>query len=315
MHGRGECIDCFQQSAYHGTVSWYVATLQPFLGQMQQLTLHVSVGADANYLSDLLLELGAYSATVTDRFAGTADEQSLVHAVLEESSEPSGYAFSNVIVEGEAKKGGSPLWSNAVIVAYFPNHVALEDLTLSLLADLDLNRDDHAVDVVESSPVKDEILTTNWVAHVQQQFSAISIGGLFVRAPWHSPSDDLGPAACEIILEPGQAFGTGEHATTQLIANWLQSYAQSCSRDNMSWRVLDYGCGSGILAIAAVLLGAEEAVGCDIDPIAVVTAESNAIANHCSRAARFGTNDFEADVFCNEKRPFPVVVANILAVG
>jgi len=137
----------------------------------------------------------------------------------------------------------------------------------------------------------------DWVRRSQSQFGPIRVSeGLWIVPSWHEPPD---PAAIAVRLDPGLAFGTGSHASTRLI---LQRLA-GCLRKGD--RVLDYGCGSGILAIVAAKLGAGEIAAVDIDPQALETASVNASANGVSLCAVLpeqlaaGTYD--------------VVLANILA--
>jgi len=87
---------------------------------------------------------------------------------------------------------------------------------------------------------------------------------------WHAPPQ---PGAVNIVLDPGAAFGTGSHPTTRLVLAWLERTVRPGDR------VLDYGCGSGILAIAALKLGAASAIGVDVDPLALETAGYNASRN------------------------------------
>jgi ribosomal protein L11 methyltransferase len=117
-----------------------------------------------------------------------------------------------------------------------------------------------------------ELADTDWVRATQAQFPATQIGSrLWIVPSWHEPPD---PNGVVIRLDPGVAFGTGTHATTRLMLEWLDAHPPR------NQRVLDYGCGSGILAIAARLLGALEVVGTDIDPQAIAAAMANAAANH-----------------------------------
>jgi ribosomal protein L11 methyltransferase len=137
----------------------------------------------------------------------------------------------------------------------------------------------------------------DWVRLSQEQFQPIRISDrLWVVPTWHEAPD---PTAVNIVLDPGIAFGTGSHATTRLCLEWLIGAVGGGER------VLDYGCGSGILAIAGMKLGAAQAVGVDIDPQAVLAAARNAEQNRI--AAQF---------FGPEAEPsgeYDMVVANILA--
>jgi len=111
----------------------------------------------------------------------------------------------------------------------------------------------------------------DWVARSRSEFGPIRVTPrLWIVPSWHSPPD---AGALNLVLDPGLAFGTGSHATTRLCLRWLEA------RITGGETVLDYGCGSGILAIAALKLGASRAVGIDIDPDAVAEAGANARRN------------------------------------
>jgi len=123
------------------------------------------------------------------------------------------------------------------------------------------------VPVHELRSVPDE----DWVARSREQFGPIRVSAtLWIVPTWRSPPE---PDAINLVLDPGLAFGTGSHPTTRLCLQWLERSIASGET------VLDYGCGSGILAIAALKLGARRAVGVDIDPDAVATARANARRN------------------------------------
>ena len=113
---------------------------------------------------------------------------------------------------------------------------------------------------------------------------------------WHTPTD---PAAINIVLDPGLAFGTGSHPTTRLCLRWLDANMRGGET------VLDYGCGSGILAIAAMKLGAGSAIGVDVDAQAVLASRDNAAANQV-------TADFYLPEGVALQPNTDVVVANIL---
>jgi ribosomal protein L11 methyltransferase len=124
---------------------------------------------------------------------------------------------------------------------------------------------------------QEEVAEQDWVQLTQSQFEPIRVSGrLWIVPSWHAAPD---PQAIVLVLDPGMAFGTGSHPTTRLCLEWLER------RVFPGMSVLDYGCGSGILAIAAARLGAGEVVGVDIDPQAVTAARNNAESNGVS--ARF----------------------------
>jgi ribosomal protein L11 methyltransferase len=137
----------------------------------------------------------------------------------------------------------------------------------------------------------------DWVRRSQSQFGPIRVSdALWIVPSWHEPPD---PRAIVVRLDPGLAFGTGSHASTRLILEALERSIRPGDR------VLDYGCGSGILAIAAAKLGAKEVAAVDIDPQALAAAEENAAAN-----------GVQLRVASPESLPpgtYDVVLANILA--
>ena len=142
-----------------------------------------------------------------------------------------------------------------------------------------------------------ELAERDWVRLTQAQFKPIRISArLWIVPSWERAPD---PAAINITLDPGVAFGTGSHATTRLCLRWLDANIRGGES------VLDYGCGSGILAIAAARLGAARVCGVDIDPQAILAARANAMQNRI--VAAFHEPGREALLACD------VVLANILA--
>ncbi|MDP2262424.1 MAG: 50S ribosomal protein L11 methyltransferase [Hydrogenophaga sp.] len=179
-------------------------------------------------------------------------------------------------------------WNRSRVVALFPDEAAARE-TAALLALQDFF-EGCTVLGVQAVPEQD------WVRLTQSQFDPVEITPSFWIVPtWHEP-----PAAAEqvIRLDPGLAFGTGTHPTTRMCLRWTAQHAPS------GQRVLDYGCGSGILAIGAAKFGAREIVAVDIDPAAVESTRLNAAANHVSLTA--GLPD-------QASGSFDLVLANILA--
>jgi ribosomal protein L11 methyltransferase len=231
------------------------------------LIVETSAG-EAARLSDAFLELGAISVSVADADAGTPDER----PVYGEPGEPMAGSWDRSVVSALCKVDAD---CNALLAA------AVERAALTVAPAYRTERVDDA----------------DWVRVTQAQFEPIRVAErLWVVPSWSTPPD---PDAAVIILDPGLAFGTGSHPTTRLCIEWL------AHRLDTSARVLDYGCGSGILAIAAMKLGAAAALGVDIDPDAVTAARANAARNDA--AARF--QDTRAPLDMNAD----LVVANILA--
>ena len=219
-------------------------------------------------VSDALESLDALSVSVEDADAQTPDEQ----AMFGEPGMP-------------APKAG---WARSTVVALFATQ-ALADEAARLLALQDFF---DGSEVVGIKPVPDQ----DWVRLTQSQFDPVEITPSFWIVPtWHEP-----PAAATrfLRLDPGLAFGTGTHPTTRMCLRWIASHALD------GQRVLDYGCGSGILAMAAKLHGAGETDAVDIDPAAVASTTINAAANHVTLNA--GLPDLASG-------QYQTVLANILA--
>jgi len=149
---------------------------------------------------------------------------------------------------------------------------------------------------IEEAPSVGRVADEDWVRRSQAQFSPVGIGRLWVGATWHeAPSE----ASAVVRIDPGLAFGTGSHPTTRLVLAFLEGTVRGGER------VLDYGCGSGILAIAAAKLGAGSIDAVDVDPQALAVTEANARANQVALRASL------PDAL--EPGGYDLVVANILA--
>ena len=143
----------------------------------------------------------------------------------------------------------------------------------------------------------DRLEDEDWVALTQRQFEPIRAGErLWIVPTWHEPPR---PGDVNIVLDPGAAFGTGSHPTTRLCLAWLERQVRAGDS------VLDYGCGSGILAIAALKLGAARAAGVDVDPLALEAARYNSSRNGVALDVR--------DAQAGLEGAFRITVANILA--
>jgi ribosomal protein L11 methyltransferase len=224
--------------------------------------------ADGDAWSDALLEAGALSVDAADPQAGTVDES----PVFDER------------VDGEPQ-----WWAVSRLTALIADDVDA-DAVLERAAAI-VGRD---VPAAGATRVADR----DWVRATQAQFHPIRIeDDLWIVPTWRTaPNAD----AVNIALDPGLAFGTGAHPSTRLCLSWLRhTVAHGAS-------VLDYGCGSGILAIAAAKLGASRVVGVDIDAQAVASATVNARLNRID-ATFTGVDALEPHAM------FDIVVANILA--
>ncbi len=224
-------------------------------------------------VSDALMnELEALSVSVEDADADTAAEQALF-------GEP-------------GMPAARPGWDRSTLTALFnTEEEASQAATLLLAQDWTVGLGVQAL-----QPVVEQ----DWVRLTQSQFAPVEITEQFWIVPsWHEP-----PAQARqvIHLDPGLAFGTGTHPTTRMCLRWIARQAPALSA---GWdRVLDYGCGSGILAIGAALHGAQSVDAVDIDPAAVESTRQNAQANGVQLQA--GLPDLA-------QGEYPLVLANILA--
>ena len=224
-------------------------------------------------VSDALVDdLEALSVSVADADAGTADEQ----ALFGEPGMP-------------APKEG---WQRSDVTALFASEADATEAATLLLAQ-------GWAATMQVLAIR-EVAEQDWVRLTQSQFAPVQITPSF----WIVPSWHEAPAAASTVirLDPGLAFGTGTHPTTRMCLRWTARQAGALAP---SWqRVLDYGCGSGILAIGAALHGARGIVAVDIDEAAVVATRANAQANGVTLAA--GLPDAAVG-------SYPLVLANILA--
>ncbi|GGY02050.1 50S ribosomal protein L11 methyltransferase [Paludibacterium paludis] len=232
----------------------------------QQATIEAD-SAVAERLADALMDVGALSSAIEDAFAGTAQEEPIF---------------------GEPGEPVDRMWRQSRIITLFEEGA---DVALTIAAA------SNACQIAPPPFSVERIEEQDWVRMTQAQFEPIRISDrLWITPTWH---DAPAPEAVNLQLDPGLAFGTGSHPTTRLCLQWLDAHIRGGES------LLDYGCGSGILAIAALKLGAGRAVGVDIDPQAVRASIDNASQN--SVTARFCLPDQLPD----EKSD--IVLANILA--
>jgi ribosomal protein L11 methyltransferase len=221
----------------------------------------------AEVLADALMDAGALSAAIEDAWAGTEQEEPIF---------------------GEPGEPVDKLWQKSRIIALFDESAEVATVIGLAAASVHLPLPNFQVEHVAEQ---------DWVRLTQSQFDPIRISDrLWITPTWHESPN---PKAVNLKLDPGLAFGTGSHPTTRLCLQWLDAHIKGGEQ------VLDYGCGSGILAIAALKLGAQSALGVDIDAQAVKSSRDNA-----------EQNEVEAQ-FClpSELPPMlaDVLLANILA--
>lgn len=222
--------------------------------------------AHAEGYSDALFDLGALSVSIEDAAAGTSAEKPIF---------------------GEPGEPVDQLWDTSIVIALFEADAEVALIVAAAANQLHQTEPKFEVVVVEEQ---------DWVRLTQSQFDPIPISPrLWITPTWHECPD---PNAVNIQLDPGLAFGTGSHPTTRLCLQWLDANIKGGET------VLDYGCGSGILAIAAMKLGSGATDGVDIDAQAMIASEQNAEQNGVK--GRF----FLPDAAPVES--YDVVVANIL---
>ena len=228
----------------------------------------------AEALSDALMDAGALSVSVEDADEGTDAEQPL---------------FGEPGMEPE-----QAAWERSRVVALTPADADHAALVAAAADTCGLPTDAMPYTL---RPVAEQ----DWVRLTQSQFDPIHIGkNIWVVPSWHDAPD---PNGLILELDPGLAFGTGSHPTTRLCMEWLETHAPH------GLSVLDYGCGSGILAMVAKKLGAADVIGVDIDPQAIESAHYNSERNHCD-IAYYLPEQFSNTVAA---RTFDIVVANILS--
>jgi ribosomal protein L11 methyltransferase len=233
---------------------------------LQALSFDAAADA-AERWANALLAVGALSVDVSDPHAGTPAE---------------------IALYDEAGEYSTALWPVTRLTALFDAAIDTEAALAMAAARLEEALPAHRRAAVEEQ---------DWVRLVQAQFAPIRVNNrLWIVPSWCEPPDR---DAINIALDPGLAFGTGSHPTTVLCLRWLA--------DNLrpGAALLDYGCGSGILAIAAAKLGASLVTGVDVDPHAIAASRANARSNGIT--AQFCAPDELS------RQPFDIVVANILA--
>ncbi|KAA0020794.1 50S ribosomal protein L11 methyltransferase [Salinicola corii] len=237
---------------------------------MAWLQLKASIAPEqAEWLEELLLAEGASAITLQD-------------------------AHDEPVFEPD--RGATPLWRETVLTGLYDDLPGVEAMIERVQRAWSEQSPDDPAPQIEYELLADR----DWEREWMDGFEPLQMGRrLWIVPSWHQAPD---PDAVNLLLDPGLAFGTGTHPTTALCLGWLDT------QDLAQRQVLDYGCGSGILAIAALKLGADTAVGVDIDPQALQASRGNAERNRIDESSlildypeRIGQGQFD------------VVVANILA--
>ena len=236
---------------------------------MPWIQLQIPADPDnADQLEDLLMEMGCGAVSMED-----AADQPLY----------------------EPDPGTTPLWSQTTVTGLFDSDRDIEQLCADI-RDAWHQQTQQALPEIEVTLVEDK----DWERAWMDNFQPLKFGErLWIVPSWHEAPD---PDAANLMLDPGLAFGTGTHPTTALCLEWLDG------QDVQGKQVIDYGCGSGILGLAALLLGANLVIGVDTDPQALEASRENARRN--------GVDDSKLALYLPEDEPdkqADVMLANILA--
>ncbi len=225
---------------------------------------------NADVISDALMDIGALSASIEDANAETLSEQAIF-------GEPS---------SADIQYPPPGIWQHNIVTAMLHENADIQQILQNLK---------DTTGIAHFNYSTDSIAEQDWVRATQAQFDPIKITDkLYIVPTWHEAPNKK---AINIVLDPGLAFGTGSHPTTHLCLEWLTQQKLGS--------VLDYGCGSGILAIVAKKLGASAVKGVDIDSQAIIASQFNAEQNHVN------IDFYDANTF--SQQTFDVVVANILS--
>lgn len=190
----------------------------------------------------------------------------------------------------QLEPGATPLWQQTLLSALFEQETPIEEILLTLKSASRLTDEDLLVETIEDQ---------DWERAWMDEFKPMKFGErLWICPSWTPPPDE---SAVNVRLDPGLAFGSGTHPTTSLCLEWLDG------EDIQGKTVIDYGCGSGILAIAAALLGAKRIIGVDNDPQAVTATENNRQENGIS------PDLLTAHLPGESHEPADIVIANILS--
>lgn len=227
----------------------------------QRCCLHDVPGAVAEEVADVLLACGAQAASIEEFRAPGAPEQE----IFADTPPSSSGAWPT---DGGPDASAARVWDRCTVVAHLPPEADAEALLGSVADDFQLGHLQRSVALVRMQ---------DWQQSIRDSYAPTQVcEGLWIQPSWSNPPTS-DPSATAILLEPGLAFGTGDHPTTRLCLRWLRHLALGGQLHGAN--VMDYGTGSGVLAISALLLGANAAVGTDIDPLAIKAAGQNAALN------------------------------------
>lgn len=198
-----------------------------------------------------LMEVGVEGIEISDNVAlSDEDKQSMFIDFLPELPEDDGRAQLSFYIDSEEDDG-----------------------TLLARAKEELESLKEFMDIGEGTIIESETEDKDWMNNWKQYFKSFSIDDIYIKPTWEETTEDMEDKTV-VLIDPGAAFGTGAHETTQLVIRQLKKYLKPGDK------LLDVGCGSGILSIVGILLGADKALGTDLDPVAIVSSRENAQTNN-----------------------------------
>ncbi|MBR5566108.1 MAG: 50S ribosomal protein L11 methyltransferase [Roseburia sp.] len=254
-------------------------------------TIETTTAAE-DYMSSMLLELGIEGVEIEDKIPLSEEDQAdMFIDFLPELPPDDGVSYVSFYIEDDGNDDTELLKQVKI---------ALEDLR-------------EQVDVGTGTITSDQTEDVDWINNWKEFFKSFSIDNILIKPTWEELSvEDKDKILIEI--DPGVSFGTGKHETTQLCIKQLQKYIGGVVK---APKVLDVGCGSGILSIVALKLGAREVIGTDLDADCITSSQENMAVNHLSEELGvFYKGNLIDDVALQEKvgtEEYEIVVANILA--
>lgn len=240
-----------------------------------------------DFVSSMLADLGIEGVQIEDNVPlSPEDKEKMYIDILPELPEDEGIAFVTFFLEAEAKQ--EPVLAQV--------KEELEELRLF-------------TEIGAGTIAKGETEDKDWINNWKQYFKSFAIEDILIKPTWEERTDP-GTYRCVIEIDPGTSFGTGKHETTRLCIQQIRKYLKPNDR------LLDVGCGSGILSVAGLKLGAKEAVGIDVDPLCITASQENLKVNHLpEEKGRFYQGNLIEDEALREKigDGYDIAAANILA--
>lgn len=252
----------------------------------KKYTIHTTTEAE-DFISSMLADLGVEGVQIEDNVPLSAeDKENMYIDILPELPPDEGDADISFFLDGDGEHGA------------LLGQVKEELESLRLF-----------VDIGKGTISQGETEDKDWINNWKQYFKPFSVGDILIKPTWEE-AEDAGDYRCVVEIDPGTSFGTGKHETTRLCIQQIQAYLKPQAK------VLDVGCGSGILSAICLKLGAGEVVGTDIDPLCITASKDNMEVNHLPEGqSRFYQGNLIDDTKLQGQigKDYDIVVANILA--